>query len=158
MELTNIQRPSAIIGHLRGVDEESRPVVTWEGQGPFPVAAQVVWMPSMPDWTHCVGLRVLLTFVEGDESKPVITGLLDAPGVVASVPQSSQNSNESTGVAQPGDPSRTEHIEAKDELVLQCGKARISLRSDGRIVIKGGYLLTRSTGLNKIKGASIQLN
>ncbi len=147
MDLTQTQRPSAIVGHLRGVDEESHPVVTWEGQGPFPVPARVVWMPSMPDWTRCVGLRVLLTFVDGDESKPVITGLLDAPDVVPAAPSEALASAVST-----------ERIEAKDELVLQCGKARISLRADGRIVIKGGYLLTRSTGLNKIKGASIQLN
>lgn len=49
-------------------------------------------------------------------------------------------------------------LNAADEIVLQCGKARIILTRAGKILIQGEYLLSSSRGANKIKGASIQLN
>ena len=49
-------------------------------------------------------------------------------------------------------------FDAADEIVLQCGKARITLTRAGKILIQGEYLLSSSRGANKIKGASIQLN
>ena len=49
-------------------------------------------------------------------------------------------------------------FDAREEIVLKCGKASITLTRAGKILIRGAYLLSRSTGVNKIKGGSIQLN
>jgi hypothetical protein len=49
-------------------------------------------------------------------------------------------------------------LEAKDEIVLRCGQASITLRRNGRIVIRGTYVETRSSGVNRIKGGSVQIN
>jgi uncharacterized protein (DUF2345 family) len=49
-------------------------------------------------------------------------------------------------------------IDARDEIVLQCGKASITLRRNGRIVIRGTYVETRSQGTNRIKGGNVQIN
>jgi hypothetical protein len=49
-------------------------------------------------------------------------------------------------------------IDAADEIVLRCGKASITLRRNGRIVIRGTYVETRSEGVNRIKGGSVQIN
>jgi hypothetical protein len=49
-------------------------------------------------------------------------------------------------------------IQGKDELVLQCGKASITLRRNGKIILKGTYIETHSEGVNRIKGCSIQFN
>jgi len=49
-------------------------------------------------------------------------------------------------------------LDAADEIVLQCGKARITLTRAGKILIQGEYVLSSSRGANKIKGATIQLN
>ena len=49
-------------------------------------------------------------------------------------------------------------LDAKDEIVLRCGKASITLRRNGRIVIRGTYVETRSQGTNRIKGGSVQIN
>lgn len=49
-------------------------------------------------------------------------------------------------------------IQGKDELVLQCGKASITLRRNGKIILKGTYIETYSEGINRIKGCSIQFN
>ena len=49
-------------------------------------------------------------------------------------------------------------IEGADEIVLECGKASITLRRNGKIVIRGAYVETHSEGTNRIKGAQVKLN
>jgi len=49
-------------------------------------------------------------------------------------------------------------IEGKDEVVLRCGKASITLRRNGRVVIRGVELETRARGLQRIKGGKIEIN
>ena len=49
-------------------------------------------------------------------------------------------------------------IEAADEIVLRCGEASITLRRNGRVIIRGAYVETRSRGVNRIKGGSVQIN
>ncbi len=49
-------------------------------------------------------------------------------------------------------------VNAKEQLVLRCGKASITLTRAGKILIKGSYVLSRSSGVNRIKGGSVQLN
>ncbi len=49
-------------------------------------------------------------------------------------------------------------ISAKEQLVLRCGKASIMLTKAGKVLIDGTYLLSRSSGVNRMKGGSIHLN
>ena len=49
-------------------------------------------------------------------------------------------------------------ISADKEIVLQCGKASITLTRAGKILLRGAYLLSRSSGVNRIKGGSVQIN
>ena len=49
-------------------------------------------------------------------------------------------------------------LTADKEIVLRCGKASITLTRAGKILIRGAYLLSRSSGVNRIKGGSVQLN
>jgi len=49
-------------------------------------------------------------------------------------------------------------IEGQDEVVLRCGQASITLRRNGKVVVRGTYLETRATGTNRIKGGSVQIN
>jgi hypothetical protein len=53
---------------------------------------------------------------------------------------------------------RRVRVVAKDEIVLQCGDASITLRRNGRIVIKGTYIETCSEGTNRIKGGQVRIN
>ncbi|MDP1861345.1 MAG: DUF6484 domain-containing protein [Gemmatimonadaceae bacterium] len=132
-----IQLPSVVIGEITDVDDYGAPRVRW--QNAEPTSAQVVWMPSAPMWKHCIGARVVLGFVDGDERRPIVLGLLDAPK---------------------GAPQKPDvlHIESGRELVIECGEAKISLRKDGRIEIRGTHLISRSSGPNKIKGGSVFIN
>lgn len=67
-----------------------------------------------------------------------------------------------TGAVQDGlrrqEPRRVLSFEATDEITIVCGKSSISLRSDGRVVIKGTELVSRAAGTNKIRGAAVKIN
>jgi hypothetical protein len=49
-------------------------------------------------------------------------------------------------------------VAAREQLVLRCGKASITLTKAGKVLIQGDYVLSRSSGVNRIKGGSVQLN
>lgn len=49
-------------------------------------------------------------------------------------------------------------LEGQDEVVLRCGDASITLRRNGRVVIRGTYVETRAQGVNRIRGGSVQIN
>jgi hypothetical protein len=49
-------------------------------------------------------------------------------------------------------------IDGLDEIVIRCGKSSITLRRNGRIIIRGTYVETRAEGVNRIKGGSVQIN
>jgi hypothetical protein len=49
-------------------------------------------------------------------------------------------------------------LQGKDELVLRCGEASLTLRRNGRVVLRGTYVESRSKGTNRIKGGSVQIN
>jgi hypothetical protein len=53
---------------------------------------------------------------------------------------------------------RRVRVTAKDEIVLQCGSASITLRRNGRVVIHGTFVETRSEGTNRIKGGQVRIN
>jgi hypothetical protein len=49
-------------------------------------------------------------------------------------------------------------LEGSDEIVLKCGQASITLRRNGKVIIRGTYVETHSSGVNRIKGGSVQVN
>jgi len=53
---------------------------------------------------------------------------------------------------------RRVRIVAKDEIVLECGQASVTLRRNGRIIIRGTYVETHSEGTNRIKGGQVRIN
>ena len=53
---------------------------------------------------------------------------------------------------------RRVELEGRDEIVLRCGEASITLRRNGRVVIRGLQVETRAAGLNRIKGGSVAIN
>jgi hypothetical protein len=53
---------------------------------------------------------------------------------------------------------RRVRVVAKDEIVLECGEASITLRRNGKIVIRGTYVETYATGTNRVKGGQVRIN
>ena len=49
-------------------------------------------------------------------------------------------------------------LEASHQIMLKCGKGSITLEASGRVVVKGTELVSRATGANKIRGATVSIN
>lgn len=103
---------------------------------------------------HNYGREVLVLFQDGDRGKPIIVGLMEdrLDSVVENTPELQSEKKE---VVVDG---KRVVIEAQEEIELKCGQGSITIRKDGKIVVKGTNLLSRSSGPNRIKGGSINLN
>jgi hypothetical protein len=49
-------------------------------------------------------------------------------------------------------------LKAEREIELRCGDASIVLTRAGKVLIKGNFVLTRSRGANRIRGAYVEIN
>jgi hypothetical protein len=96
-----------------------------------------------------VGREVLVAFEAGEARSPYIVGLLWELG---------QNSPIQAKPIEAKVDGEQVVIEGKKEIVLKCGKASITLTRAGKVLIRGGYVLSRSSGVNRIKGGSVQVN
>ena len=141
-----------VIGTLENPAEDGRPMVYYPGiPGDKPLAA--ISTGSLAG--HQAGREVALGFVEGNPLLPIILGLIQkkaAPG--RSAPQETSE-NPLVDVQLDGDRLT---LTADREIVLKCGKSSITLTKEGKVILKGAYLSTHSTGVNRIKGGSVQIN
>jgi hypothetical protein len=98
-----------------------------------------------------IGRSVLLVFEHGDLARPMVIGVLREAGVwPLEEPAPAQVEVDADG--------QRLVVSAKEQLVLRCGKASITLTKAGKVLIEGAYVSSRSTGVNRIKGGSVQLN
>lgn len=151
--LSKVPQPAkqfgVVIGELIGITGEGRvPLVLFPGQlGTAAIAAQTVIDLHGPH----IGKKVMLMFEGGNASKPIVMGVL-------------RENNEGWPLTeQPGQvevdaDGQRMIVSAKKQIVLKCGKASITLTKAGKVLIQGTYVLSRSSGVNRVKGGSIQLN
>lgn len=105
-----------------------------------------------------IGQEVLLMFEKGNRNHPIIVGQLEnIVDDMISLEVSRKENDPVTPLDVQLDNERIS-LEAKNEIVLRCGKGSITIRKDGKIVILGTNLISRSRGRNKIKGASVSIN
>ena len=85
--------------------------------------------------------------------RPIIMGVLQAHPL----PAPAGNPTPQQLVSVQADDDRLV-LSAEREIVLRCGNASITLTRAGKVLIKGAYILSRSSGYNKIKGAAVDIN
>jgi hypothetical protein len=103
-----------------------------------------------------IGRNVLLSFENGDRRRPVILGLIRNKAGRAEPPGTLDLEKEPIAKIQV-DGERL-LISAEKEVVIQCGQASLIMTRDGKVVIKGTKIVSRSKGINKIKGAAVSIN
>lgn len=105
-----------------------------------------------------IGSEVALAFENGDPRKPIILGKIQRPQEpVAEPPEKSIELPVDVPLEIEADGERVE-VEADREIVLRCGKASITMTKAGKIILRGTYISSRSSGMNRVSGASINLN
>ena len=101
-----------------------------------------------------VGVEVAVLFESGDPRRPVIMGRMHVPTPVAA----SEAPVESAPEPEVTTDGERLVFSAEKEIVLRCGESSITLTRAGKILIRGAYVLTRSSGVNWIQGGSVQIN
>jgi hypothetical protein len=98
-----------------------------------------------------IGSTVVVLFEQGDVRRPIVVGVLQPVHPTGSAPVPAPL------VSAQVDDQRVV-LSAEREIVLKCGEASITLTRAGNVLIKGTYVLSRSSGVNKIKGAAVDIN
>ncbi len=135
-----------VIGVLLGFSDSSRPLVAFSGnKSETGIEANTTSTLSSDD----VGKKVALLFESGDPACPIVIGRIQHPEEII------EPKRTNTTVDMDGE--RLE-FSAEKEIVLRCGKASITLTKAGKIILRGTYLVSRSSGVNRIKGGSVHVN
>lgn len=142
-----------ITGHLSGLDDEGRVLFVEDGGTGEPVAVAIGL--AIPDGALVRaarrGERALVVRTGGARPRLVLTGLV-RERVAAEARDAAPGHLE---VSVDGE---TVVLSADRRIELRCGKSSLVLTREGRVVLKGAHVVSRSSGPNKIKGASIALN
>jgi len=104
-----------------------------------------------------VGREIVLIFEQGELHRPIVVGLIQNPEQESRVSSTSAGTNSKKARVVELD-GETVILSAEQEIVLRCGEASITLTRAGKILIRGAYLLSRSSGINRIKGAAVEIN
>lgn len=137
-----------VIGRIVGLDANGAPLVVFPGtpEEGLPARAMVAFVEAD------VGREVALMFEGADRDKPVVMGLMFQSQAPRKPPVFSRSGARATV-----DGERLV-FSAEREIVLQCGEASITLTRAGKVLIRGAYLSSRSSGTNRIQGGSVQIN
>ena len=138
-----------VIGTFSGFDLDDQPLVTL----PSVLAGEILRARATVALTQAsIGSQAVIVCEDGNPRRPIILGLIKDES------QHSAESAHSTPATRIDADDERYVITAEREIVLRCGDASITLTRAGKVIIKGNYILSRSSGYNKIKGAAVDIN
>lgn len=156
-----------ILGQLKELDNQGNPLVDYDCN---PDDVLQIAVSTLPITRQQLGRQVALLFASGDLRRPVIMGFIHNPlddllehflPPENSAPKASAEERISEDDILPDVvkvDGRRVVIEGQEEITLKCGESSITLTKAGKIVIRGKYLLSRASGVNRILGGSVQVN
>lgn len=128
------------VARFAGFDAEGRFLVTLgEGMAPVKALSTVGLAPGD------AGAAVVVAFEKGEARHPVIVGRVQPPHT------------ETPALDARVDGERVV-LQARERIELRCGEASIVLTRAGKVLINGSYVLSRSSGANRVKGAYVGIN
>jgi hypothetical protein len=148
-----------VVGRICGYDPERGLLVDFpqnQAAGPIPARWTMLLDEATAQKAVAEQQKAVLVFEDGDPAQPLVTGLVQ--------PLQLKATDSATTVKLPSQPTDVRldgkrlTFEAADEIVLRCGQASLTLHRNGKIQLKGAYVLSHSTGTNRIRGGSVQIN
>ena len=146
------------VGKIVTVDESGQVFVDFPDNTEGSVAVRFTNSVNLKMLRHAASADqdVLLVFENNDPELPIIVdtlySLLDE---ITEFPTVALDMERPKDITIDG---KRVTFDAREEIVLRCGKASIILTRAGKIIIRGAYLLNRSSGINRIKGGTVQIN
>jgi len=131
-----------VVGVLSGFAKSNQPLVTFaENKLGHPVRAR----STIPLNAGLIGREVIIIFERGILTQPIILGCIQDSDAIQQDTEIKLDSELLT-------------FTAEKEIVLRCGESSLTLTRAGKVLIRGTYVLSRSSGANCIKGGSVQIN
>jgi hypothetical protein len=130
-DLKREHAPAITVGQIASIDGQGRVLVSLDNGLAVPARLSSTVRRAEVLEAMALGTPVLLLLEKGVEAHPILVGLVR---------------------------DRLEEPEAPQELALSCGESSITLRRDGKIIIKGEEIVSRARGVNKVKGAIVKIN
>lgn len=91
-----------------------------------------------------VGREVVVLIDADCPDSPIVLGVIRPPVEENAVQVRADNKNVT--------------LTAEESITLECGEARITLHRNGKVVIRGAHVVSHASGVNRIRGGSVQLN
>ncbi len=140
-----------VIGMVMGLDPDRSVLVVFPGN---PSDTAIPARTTQPMSSADIGCEVALMFEAGNPAAPIIVGRLLRPAEPSEIEEMEQVPT----TVQIDGGEETTLVTGKEMIVLRCGRASISLTKAGKILLRGTYISSRSSGMNRIKGGSVHLN
>lgn len=147
------------VGWVVGTTAEGGALVDFPGNGlgALPARTSMALEPAALARAAAEGQGAILLFENGDPSLPLLVGLLQTPSATPLIDAALERSLEDVPKEARVDGKRVV-IEGRDEVVLRCGKATLTLRRDGQVLLRGINIRTEAEEVQRIKGGTVQIN
>jgi hypothetical protein len=143
-----------VVGTLAGLNDTGEPLV----RHPLDRSGRVLRArTTVPLEPAQIDREVVLAFERGDVRRPIVLGVLRRAEDRPSEPLPPRPTPTRIPLEATIDGDQLV-FSADREIVLRCGDASLTLTRAGKVLIRGTYLLSRSSGVNRIKGGSVQIN
>jgi len=168
MDRVRLVDAGVLVGMFCGFDAQGRFLVRMAKGLPPVVAMSVVGLKVEDE-----GDEVIVSLERGDPTRPVILGRAlrhaepEPPRPVdraelAEVELEAPRADPAPAVTRRGQTVTVDGervvLNGAKQVELRCGEASIVLTAAGKILIRGTYVLSRSSGANRIKGAFVDIN
>jgi len=132
---------SAQVATIVSVTADGTPGVALDAAGPV-VPARLALRTTRERIETAIVLcqQVVVVFENGERSKPLIIGFIESLQPPSSEPVIQPDASQKTPFVEADVDGRRVRVTAQDEIVLQCGSASVTLRRNGRVVIRGTYV------------------
>ena len=140
---TEVQGKQIVRGKVLIVHDDGSILVVYEGEKSGEVLCDILHTSEGPGVRLASEDTVLVWLADDDNERGVILGRVGPSHAPAPPPEEIQDELV---------------IEAKNNLTIKCGQSSITLRSDGKVLIKGKDLVSRAQRMNRIKGGAVAIN